>query len=291
MNAISSFPPHDAPTDGGRKSRPPSVVVGQSYSDRPIAFGLDLPLELRGGAAAASPTLMLDLSLDWAPDFVRTVTEALESGRASSLNHLRLPPLALTGKRGVGRTHLCRTLARAAGVPLVNLDVSDPRFGPQFGRRGRGPDVSVPSTVTLAMASSRCANPIVKVSGIEGAPEETLDGLARMIDPKVNRRYVEADIDATVDLSHVNWVLAYDNPDILPRRVRDAVRPVHLAEATCPTRVVSIIMEAAADRDVGQLDPATAMDLFQQLAFEGLQTAGALYAEACARLSGFPLPF
>lgn len=202
---------HPAPADG-----PPTLVVGSSWSRGPMALGLDRPFELRGGDRVGRDGLAATLPLDWLPEFMDLVGDECFERDMLGTGWFGLPPVALVGPEGSGRTHVARQLARHAGLPLVVLDVAGDEGVRRLLPAALPPEVGMASDLVVAMAASCCANPVVLVTGCGEADAEALAALECMVDRHAGCRWLEEGIEAAVDLSCVTWLVAVDDEGVLP---------------------------------------------------------------------------
>lgn len=218
-------PPHDRPA---APHICPTRIVAQGYSTESLPFGLDKPLELRGGDRLGPDGVPAMLPFDWHDELLRLVTMSCRERRLTGDRWFSLPPILLAGRSGIGRIHIARQIARLAGVPHAVLDLSAWDGGavhPPIRRL----DVREPSCPVIAMAASGCANPIISVTGFDipleqwGKPkpgyrppsDAAISALAAMIDPASNRFWAEQAMAATIDLSAISWIIHADEPDAL----------------------------------------------------------------------------
>ena len=254
------MPSRPTPVGGDEPGRGQAFkVVARSFSGKVPPYGLDQPLVLIGGDHLGPAALASRLALDWTPDLLDVVAETCSRQAAADEPWLTLPPLNLMGGPGAGRTHLARQIARHVGLPCVSMDVSGPLGADRLRRERRSPDVSLPPLPILAMAASGCANPIVLVTGVDHATDQTLDLLAPMIDPGSSARWVDEALGMTVDLSHVSWLVATAS-DPLNWSFGEMLRPVQVARpsllgaAGFGVLAVSILREVLADLDLTRDD-------------------------------------
>lgn len=212
------------------RTDPPVMRVARPLADGVPGLGLDRPLPLLGGGRIGPGVLAPELTLDWLPGVIRFVEDACATRLASGERWLTMPPAALLGQAGTGRVHVARTIARLAGLPHYVLDVSGPRGLEALRPTVRPGSATLPSLPTLAMAASRCANPVVSVVGVGDAPAHALDLLMEVTDRSLARRWPDEPASAVVDLSQVSWFIGADEPAW--RRLRDAphVIPVEVRE-------------------------------------------------------------
>lgn len=261
-----------------------TMVVAESFTDRRPGLGLGDPLRL--GSIDRSPFVMLQhFGMEWQQDLRTVLTEAV-----TDLDRpwFWLPPLALCGPVGVGRTHVVRRLAHLLGVPHAMLDMCGPAGLDLLMPRRRGPDVLPPALPILAMAAGQCANPIVTVSHVEEAEPEVQRMLARMIDPQTSDRWLDYSTGSSINLSRVSWVVEVHNPaGVLPALMR-LLRRVNLEWPKPHNRdlfLLEVLAEAALD--AGMIEPASSKlsaGLDRLRAARGTCRTCILYAEAQAWL-------
>lgn len=220
-------------------------------------FGSDRAFELRGGDRLGPTGVAFDLAMDWHPQLMRAVEKACEDQRILGRDWFTMQPTLLSGPDGVGRTHIARRLATAAGVPHVEFDLADPRIG----RHEAAPDVRMPMAPFVAMSVSRCANPVVSVVNVDRANSVGLALLQRLVDPRANGRIVVSALAAQFDLSQVTWLVQSSAADGLPDRLRDLLVDVELADTEIDDTVyvkIDLIAEVVADF---ALDPPSPADV------------------------------
>lgn len=206
-------------TVGAAAGRFPTAIVASSWTGDPLPLGLEQPLELRGGAVLAPGRMPAELALDWVPAVQEAVIAACMRQALAAEPWFTMPPSALVGEPGAGRTLMARRIARCAGLPFLAIDVSGPAAASRLAPARRSPDVVAPSTVVLAMAVSRCANPVVLVTGVDEADEHALGILRSMIDPVSGRRWSADALEAVVDLGYVTWLVQSSSSLGLPRQL------------------------------------------------------------------------
>lgn len=221
------------------------------------AFGSDGAFELRGGDRLGPTGVAFDLAMDWHPQLMRAVEKACEDQRILGRDWFTMPPTLLSGPTGVGRTHIARRLATAAGVPHVEFDLADPRIG----RHEAAPDVRMPMAPFVAMSVSRCANPVVSVVNVDRAGPVGLSLLQRLVDPRAHGRVVVSALAAQFDLSQVTWLVQSSAADGLPDRLRDLLVEVEMEDTEIDDTVfvkIDLLAEVVADF---ALDPPSPADV------------------------------
>lgn len=195
------------PTSVATRAETPAMRVARPLADAVPGLGLDRPLALLGGDRIGPGVLAPELPLDWLPGVVRFVGDACATRLASGERWLTMPPAALLGTGGTGRVHVARTIARLAGLPHFILDLSGKRGADALRATMRPGSASLPSLPTLAMATSRCANPVISVVGLGEASAHALDLLMDVTDRERARRWPDEPADALVNLSQVSWMI------------------------------------------------------------------------------------
>ena len=267
----------------------PTTVVARSFGGGAVPLGLDRPLELRGGDRISPCGVPSALPLDWHPELLGIVASACRERVLMEEPWFTLPPLALDGEHGVGRTHVARQIARHAGLPFLSVDVSG-SWGEEHSGSGRQhSDVCLPPPVIVAMAATGCANPVVLLEGADYASEACSVLLASMIDPRSSTRWVDEGMRAVIDLSHVNWLVSTDDADSLHPSLRSALETVELRTVAggdterFDLLAVSLLSEVMHDLGVVREDLIySGENLIEILRARGAYASGmpALHAEA-----------
>lgn len=202
-------------------------IVGRSWSGARLGYGLDGPLELRGGDDRCRD-LPERLPVDWLAGFADVLAEARSARLSDGRDWFGIPPLALVGAGSGLDVHLASLLAVHAGLPLAIVDLDGGGAGLGSGEDVRGPEIVLPSNVVLTMAGSRCANPIVLVRGAEAANGSALIALTAMMDPRTAPRWTEEALGGTVDLSQITWLVSVERIDLLPLPLSRLLRPLEI---------------------------------------------------------------
>ncbi|MFL0586100.1 hypothetical protein CA236_04915 [Sphingomonas sp. ABOLG] len=261
-----------------------SAVIAESFAGEPSPLGLSTALELRGGSGRDRERLTFDLGFGWQEELRAAVGCGLARFAGTGEGWFALPPLLLRGPAGVGRTHVARRIADLAGLPHVGVAVGGPLGMEQLRPSGCGPDLVLPSAPVLAMAVSRCANPVVSVYGVEALDAAAQAELARMIDPETAGRWVDYACGATVDLRHVNWMIQGQEPEALTPHLQRLLRPVELRPPLgrdVPLHLAEVLAEAAVDLGVIDRVGARAEEGIAYLSrLQGASSTSRIYAAA-----------
>lgn len=184
-------------------AEPAIQVAFPTTADSPT-LGLDAPTRLLGGAALDPHALPSATGLDHVLGLRAFLAESCRRQATGGRNWFGHPPLVLVGSAGFGRGHVARRIAHLAGVPLVETDGAE-QFDEGAGPAIRTRDVPIP---VLAMALTRCANPIVLLDLGRASPSPLASRrLAEMMDPVRTGRWLHQRMRTVFDISHVSWIV------------------------------------------------------------------------------------
>jgi ATP-dependent Lon protease len=137
-------------------------------------------------------------------------------------------PTVLAGLPGCGKTTFAMRFAELAGVQWEIYScagVHDSRFA----GTARGWSSGEPAFPTSLVVSSAIANPVVILDEIEKAGGSSkngdlLEALLPMLEPRSAAKFFDVFIEASVDLSGVIFIGTANDPERLPRPLRDRCR-------------------------------------------------------------------
>lgn len=231
----------------------PAMIVGRSMGDAVPALGLGEPMALLGGDRLGPNGIPLLVMHDHQPAFRRWVGQSCHGLLAAERPWFSAPPLILTSVEGAGRTHAARRLAQVAGVPHAILNLTDPVIAANVAASGAVGEALWASPVTVAMAASGCANPIVSVLGADQVSDDVAIGLLAMIDPATSHAWREDRLGIVMDYGEVSWILQCSKPAALPATI--LTRAAHVRLEPPPARArkmltLSILAEVLHDLDI-----------------------------------------
>lgn len=237
----------------------PAMIVGTAFDGGPAPLGLSEPFALNGGDRLGPDGIMFDLMHEHQPAFNRWVTSSCQALIAAERPWFHARPLLVTGPQGGGRTHAAWRLAKAAGVPPVVVNLTDPLIAASIASSGRVNETLWASPITVAMAAKRCANPVVSVIGIDVVTGDVAAGLVAMMDPATGRAWSEDRLETYMDFGEVTWIVQCDDLTRVPLALRE--RSAHVAFADFPsgyetTAALSILLEVIEDLGLDEADPA-----------------------------------
>ncbi|USR00339.1 hypothetical protein [Sphingomonas aerolata] len=264
----------------------PSIRIAFPTTADAPTLGLDQPTRLSGGAALTPDALSSATGLDHVLGLRSFLAEACRSQAAAGRSWFRHPPLVLVGAAGFGRGHVARRIAHLTGVPLVEACGSELNdAGEREGRSTRGIPIPV-----LAMALTRCANPIVLLD----LGEKPLDPLAsrrlvEMLDPVRTGRWLDEGLGCVFDLSNVSWIVQASETShsiaAIEAHGGRAIATVRCADTREELRRLSIAQQVVCDGEGGASDPHMVGNIVSRLRrhfMDDVPTGRALFDHAVA---------
>lgn len=277
MTTVSAFQPAT-----------PAMVVGHGNGDEPLPLELGEPFALLGGDRLGPDGIAFMVMHEHQPDYLAWVRARCAAMLAAERPWFNGGTLILAGAPGAGRTHAARWLARVVGVPHAVLNLTDPVIAANIAASNEISEALGASPVTVAMATSRCANPMVTVVGADRVSDDVLAGLAAMIDPERCRRWREDRLGIDVDLGEVGWILQRDSSRAIPSWVAPDAKAVTLRpmpSGTDHVLALSICLEAMADLGIDPIGSAFSWQrIVEQLPRYGQTSAKAMYANMVSAL-------
>lgn len=259
----------------------PAMVIGQSWDGSRPPFGLDEPFALLGGDRLGPDGIPFHIMHEHQPEFRRWVTQNCQASLAAERPWFRGKPALLTGT-DTGRTHAARWLAYVVGVPHLIINASDPVIAANIAASGQVNEALWASPLTVAMAATRCANPVATVVGVDQASDDVLAGLASMIDPDTAEFWSEDQLRTAIDFREVTWCIQSDRLAALPAALRTLATPVAFQQPPGGIDTVfalSIMLEAMRDLGVEPTDPLYSWSRIRsQLGNGSSRTGKQLYA-------------
>lgn len=187
--------------------RSPSTLVAFPTRSERAPLGLDHPLPLLGGGDGLAPAgISMALGIDHVIGLRSFVADACRRQVLAGKDWYRQPPLALFGVRGAGKGMVADWIARQGGLPLFRATASQ---AAGVGAARWGNEHRYPTLPLVAMAASRCANPVIVVEfdALQLPTVAEQDALATMMDPHRNARWMDPDLGMILDLSQISWLI------------------------------------------------------------------------------------
>lgn len=236
----------------------PAMIVGHSVADGVPPLGLGEPFALLGGDRLGPAGIPFLVGHEWQPAFLHAIRTACDDLLAAGRPWFRMPPALLAG--GEGRSHAARSLARAAGVHHIFLNISHAVIGACISGSTDFSEALWVSPIVTAMAATQCANPVVSVIGADVNADAAV-ALASMLDPVLGRAWMEEKIGTVVDLGEVTWLVQADSLERLPTPLADKLMIVPMKEVAIGEHdeiLVSLLAEVLADLGISPADPTVA---------------------------------
>jgi ATP-dependent Lon protease len=194
---------------------------------------------------------------------------------------LSFRPLLLDGPPGVGKTHLALRLAELARVPHAYVDVATASEGFLLSGAQRTWSSAAPGRPVSTILDTRVGNPLVFVDEVEkggvhhstkGVPTSAHLSLLSLLEPASARVWECPYFSTTLDMSHVNWMLAANDARRLPAPLASRLR---IVPVRAPTRPELLAFAAREVRRRG----------LDEDALEGIERVLALYPDGDGRLN------
>jgi hypothetical protein len=149
-------------------------------------------------------------------------------GDLAGRDYLAMRPTVLAGLPGCGKTTFAMRFAELADLPWEIYScagVHDSRFA----GTARGWSSGEPAFPISLVVSSAIANPVIILDEIEKAGGSSkngdfLEALLPMLEPRSAAKFFDVFIEASVDLSGVVFLGTANEPDRMPRPLRDRCR-------------------------------------------------------------------
>lgn len=268
----------------------PAMIVGHGSDDEPLPLELGEPFALLGGDRLGPDGIPFLVMHEHQPEFLAWVRRRCAAMLAAERPWFGGGSLILGGVPGAGRTHAARWLARVAGVPHAVLNLTDPVIAANVAASGEIGEAMGASPVTIAMATARCANPVVTVLGADRVGDDVLSGFQAMVDPARCRRWREDRLGIDVDLGEVTWILQRDLQRAVPSWVApdaDAIALRTIPSGTDHVLALSICLEAMGDIGVDPRSGTCSWDqISEHLPRHSYHSAKSLYADMVDALRG-----
>lgn len=157
---------------------------------------------------------------------------------------LRLPPLLLSGPGGIGKTEAAHSLAEVCGVQFNVFDMSISQTTSSLaGSEAHWSNSNVGAIFRWLGGESVHANPVIFLDELDKAADggsfgPATNALYTLLEPRSARRFVDVSIPPMrLDASHIIWIAACNNPDLIEPALRSRFR---LFEISPPSRSESL---------------------------------------------------
>lgn len=180
---------------------------------------LTTPLPLKGAEALKRDSggeLRLVAALrdeaPWMEAVIASIERRLERQLLVGEPWVAMSPLLLVGPPGCGKSWIARRIGALAGTGHRTIDLAGAMDSTIVHGNPRGWQSQMPSLPALAMAETRCANPLCIVEEVDkaGGSERHGDPIAALlalVEPSTARCYRDRCLQTEVDVSAVNWIM------------------------------------------------------------------------------------